>query len=41
MVKEMEKEKNITMMVDYYLRENILMELKRMEKEKSIIMMVN
>ena len=40
MEKEMEKEKNIMIMVLYYLKENILME-KEMEKEKNIIMMVN
>ena len=37
MEKEMEKEKNIIMMVHYYLKENIKME-KEMEKEKNIIM---
>ena len=40
MEKEMEKEKNIIMMVNYILKENIYME-KEMEKEKNIIMMVN
>ena len=40
MEKEMEKEKNIIKMVNYYLKENIYME-KEMEKEKNIIIMVN
>ncbi len=40
MEKEMEKEKNIFIMVNYYLMENIQRE-KEMEKEKNIIMMVN
>ena len=40
MEKEMEKEQNIIIMVNYYLKENIKME-KEMEKEKNIIMMVN
>ena len=40
MEKEMEKEKNIMIMVNYHSKENILME-KEMEKEKNIIIMVN
>ena len=40
MEKEMEKEKNIIEMVNYYLKENIQME-KEMEKEKNIMNMVN
>ena len=39
MEKEMEKEKNIMIMVNQNLKENILME-KEMEKEKNIILMV-
>jgi len=41
MEKEMEKEKNMVIMVNYYLKENIKME-KEMEKEKNMmVMMVN
>ena len=40
MEKEMEREKNIIMMVVYYLKENIY-KVKKMEKEKNIIIMVN
>ena len=40
MEKEMEKEKNIMIMVNQNLKENILIK-KEMEKEKNIIMMVN
>ena len=36
----MEKEKNIMIMVNYYLKENIQME-KKMEKYLSIIAMIN
>ena len=36
----MEKEKNITIMVNYYMKEYIK-RLKGMEKEKKIILMVN
>ena len=36
----MEKEKNIILMGNYNLKENIQME-KEMEKEKNIILMVN
>ena len=35
----MEKEKNIMNMVNYYLKENFLME-KGMEKEKNTIIMI-
>ena len=41
MEKEMEKEKNIIMMVYYYLKENIQMVKNGMEKEKNIILKVN
>ena len=41
MEKEMEKEKNMIIMVNYYLKENIKMEENGMEKEKNIMMMVN
>ena len=41
MVKDgMEKEKNLIITKNWYLKENFCME-KEMEKEKSIIMMVN
>ena len=40
MEKEMEKEKYIMIMVNYFLKENIYME-KEMEKEKNIMIMVN
>ena len=40
MEKEMEKEKYIMMMVNYYLMENIKME-NGMELEKNILAMVN
>ena len=36
----MEKEKNIILSVNYYLKENIEME-KGMEKQKNIMMMVD
>ena len=39
MEKEMEKEKNIFLVVQYNMKENFQME-KDMEKEKNIIMMV-
>ena len=39
MEKEMEKEKNIMKLVNYYLKENIKME--KGEKEKNIIEKVN
>ena len=39
MGKEMEKEKNIFMMIKYNLMENIKM-VKRMEKEKNMIIKV-
>ena len=39
MEKEVEKEKNIMIMVNYYLKENISME-KDMEKGKNIMIMV-
>ena len=38
MAKEMEKEKNIIMMANYNLKENIKM-VKDMEKEKNIMLM--
>jgi len=38
MEKEMEKEKNIIILVVYYLMENIRME-KEMEREKNIVIM--
>ena len=41
MEKEMEKEKNIIMMVYYYLKVNIQMVKNGMEKEKNIILKVN
>ena len=37
MEKDMEKEKNIMMMVIQYLKENMYMEKDGMEKEKNII----
>ena len=40
MIKELEKEKNMMVIVNYYLKVNILME-KEMEKEKNIIVMAN
>ena len=40
MEKEMEKEKNILMVINYYLKVNISM-AKKMEKEKNIIIMIN
>ena len=40
MEKEMEKEKNMIIMINQYLKENIQMD-KEMEKEKNIILMVN
>jgi hypothetical protein len=39
MGKEMEQEKNIIKMVNYYLKENIQKE-KEMEKEKNIMIIV-
>ena len=39
MIKEMEKEKNIMMMVNYNFKENIKKE-KEMEREKNLIKMV-
>ena len=41
MEKEMEKEKNIILMVNYILKENIKMEKGGMEKGKYIIIRVN
>ena len=40
MVKEMEKEKNMILMVNQNLKENIYLE-KEMEKEKNIMIMEN
>ena len=37
----MEKEKNIIMMANQYLKENIKMGIDGMEKEKNIIIMIN
>ena len=40
MEKEREKEKNLIVMVKYYLKVNISKEKDGMEKEKNIIMMI-
>jgi len=39
-VKEMEKEKNMIIMVNYYMKVNLKME-KEMEKENNIVYLVN
>ena len=41
MEKEMEKEKNIILLVNYYLKGNILMEKDGMEKDKNMMLMIN
>ena len=41
MEKDMEKEKNIIIMVNYCSKVNILMDQDGMEKKKNIIMVVN